>query len=447
MNQSQSFIRKPIPIIRNPKNITFNTSSSSDELPELNTAQINDNQDNIQFESESEYESYSYEAEEINWKSNKSSNHKVHPPITKTSTFVRRPIQRGQNTINQRGRRPIPKPKQQEKIQNEQQSEKRKSNINQIQTKNLQVQQEKEENQDSSKEEEEELHNNEEQENQTQTQETEIPQQEETEIELSNQQDLHSMDSISLSTSETNQCNTMPNLLNNQPQVTEENHTNSSNSNGIYQIVYQSINMRRRKVSMFFDERLVYYSQPYKDKVYGSVNIISTKNNTIDTNSPNCIGMIMRNRKNSRFLVIGKSDGTNPPPQIVGIHFSKLSGEYSNFRHFKIAIPTNEMFYNANDKVNDLSKIAKRGEDFPDVQIFHTLLPKKNSDGKYILQYYAPFYSKKSPKNFAIRDNDDEETLFLICQVSFGFCKLIRKDPITPLISFAIAVSILTTKK
>ena len=105
------------------------------------------------------------------------------------------------------------------------------------------------------------------------------------------------------------------------------------------------------------------------------------------------------------------------------------------------------MFYNEEDKVNDLSRIAKRGEDFPDVQILHTLLPKKNSDGNYILQYYAPFHSKKSVKNFAIRDNNDEETLFIICQISFGFCKLIRKDPITPLISFAMAVSILTTKK
>ena len=146
MTQSPSFRRKPLSIVRKSKNVTLNLSSSSDELPELNTAQIND-QDSIQFESESEYESYSYEAEEINWKSNKSANHKVHPPITKTGNSVRRPtaIQRGQNSINQRGRRPTPKQKPQTKNQNEPKSQNHNSDINQKQSKSSQIQQNQEE--------------------------------------------------------------------------------------------------------------------------------------------------------------------------------------------------------------------------------------------------------------------------------------------------------------
>ena len=166
MTQSPSFRRKPLPIERKPKNVTLNLSSSSDEFPELNTAQIND-QDSIQFENESEYESYSYEMEEMNWKSNKSADHNVNS--------VRHPntIQRGQNSINQRGRRPIPKRKPQTKNQNEHKSQDQKSDLNQIQSKSIQIQPNQEENHNETKQDKNYLQNNEKQENYNQTQEQE----------------------------------------------------------------------------------------------------------------------------------------------------------------------------------------------------------------------------------------------------------------------------------
>lgn len=215
-----------------------------------------------------------------------------------------------------------------------------------------------------------------------------------------------------------------------------------------FQIVYEQKNLSnfwKRQVQMTKDDILVYICKAAKQKPYGKIHIICTKT-PVELGSPNYAGMIVRHQSGSRFTLYGKgSDIGVAQPQLAGIAFVNLK-QNARIRMFRVALPETNQPYTPADKNDDLSRIAFRGDQVPNVKIYSSALPVKKEDGTLSL-YFGPYSIVRSTKNFLVRDENNGSNIFTIFKTFDGICTLKVRPPFTPLIGYSIAVAIATSTK
>ena len=213
-----------------------------------------------------------------------------------------------------------------------------------------------------------------------------------------------------------------------------------------FQITYDSkITYWKRPLCMTNNDRIVYCCKSTMDRIFGKVHIISTNSNECRFESPFYSGMIVRHKSGSRFTLLGKPNEDRKVPQLAGIAFFDMKGKDRQMRSFRLALPTSDKFYDFNNKEKDLSRIALKGVEVDGVEIYSNSKPDVLANHKLFLDM-GPYEKKRSLKNFMIKDNNDK-VMFIIFKVVHGMCKVKSREPITPIVAFALSVAAITSCK
>ena len=209
-----------------------------------------------------------------------------------------------------------------------------------------------------------------------------------------------------------------------------------------YQIMYKKKHCQsnfKRQLQMVYKGDLLYLCEPKVSKTYGKVHIICTAS-PVDFDSPYFVGLIIRHQIGKRFTLHGKSEQQGQQmPQLAGISFIKVNG----ITTLRITLPVEGYVHLPSDKEGDLSRIALRGEELPNIKIFSSAVLNKKEDLFLSFGYHSVLQSKD---NFIITDELNKPIVKLFRSFS-GLFSLEIIPPFTPLIGMALAVAILTSSR
>jgi hypothetical protein len=194
---------------------------------------------------------------------------------------------------------------------------------------------------------------------------------------------------------------------------------------------------KRQQVRMFENDIPVFFAKCVRNR--WAVNwIISNKVDCFDVNnSSTYIGRISQNRNSTRFSLQRSGFDT----ESLGLAFYVIKYDVP-FRAFRFVLPKTEPYRPPSEEF-ELSRLAKVGEVDPNqFTLYSSVLPVKTADGRLTLSF-GDVFVLKSLKNFMVVD-DTGEIIFMIYRSSEGTCSLRIREPITPLIGFAISIAIVT---
>ena len=213
----------------------------------------------------------------------------------------------------------------------------------------------------------------------------------------------------------------------------------------IFQVFYGHKNLKKiwkRQIQMTKEGTLLYICDSFKFKEYGKTHVICTKP-PVNINSQHFCGMIIRHQSGTRFTLYGKKDNEITNPQLAGISFITNDNDHK-IRMFRVAVPDASFPYFPSNKQEDLSRIAQKGVNVPNVKIFSTQLPVKEK-GVFRLYFGGAYDVISSTKNFVIYDDGTQALAFF--KIFDGMCTLKIGKQFSNLIGFAIAVAISTSPK
>jgi hypothetical protein len=181
-------------------------------------------------------------------------------------------------------------------------------------------------------------------------------------------------------------------------------------------------------------DRPIFFAQARKSG-WDTTWIISTQLNSFQTTDPAYRAQLTQNRSASRFALRPVESNQDT----LGIGFF-TEGMKSQFRAFRAVMPKSGQYEPPNNNAS-ISRLAKKGQaDAAQFVVWESKIPQKGAAGGFVLNFGEVFVLT-SLKNFVVEDSNGE-VIFMSYKSSEATCSVKIREPITPLIGFALAIAV-----
>lgn len=204
-----------------------------------------------------------------------------------------------------------------------------------------------------------------------------------------------------------------------------------------YQITWSKTGRRKTSIKLVLDGNVIL--QAKKCKVLDR--FIISQNNNFSRSSPSYQGTLKRfiNSNGYTLLIPSTLNGQAKESEKIGITFF-FSLENNMATEIRVALAQNDTHF-PRSRHESLQRLAMSDSNSENISIIHSEVPARLSNGRLSLNF-GQVDVIRSVKNFILRD-ENQRPILMIYKSANQQCTLKYSSTITPLIAFAISISII----